>query len=313
MSMGAAKNRMDDKIKRRLMDVLSGMDIRLNESMKNHTTFRIGGLADVMIVVRSADEILQILRFGHEEAIPVTIMGNGSNLLVRDGGIRGIVVKIAEGMNQVKFTNLHATAQAGARLTLFARESIEKNLMGLAFAGGIPGTVGGAVFMNAGAYGGCMADCLESVTYIDEHIQMQTRIMESGDMGYRTTFFSQKTYIVTEACFRFQRDFDKAARTAFEQNNALRKQKQPIEMPSAGSTFKRPEGHFAGKLIQEAGCQGMRVGEAQVSPKHAGFIVNTGEASAKDIMALMEEVKRRVFENSGVKLELEVRIVGEEE
>lgn len=313
MSEERTANRLDETMKQRMIRALEGMDIRPDESMKKHTTFKIGGLADAMIVVRSADDILRTLQFAREENVPVTIVGNGSNLLVRDGGIRGIVMKIAEGMNESKFTNLQATVQAGCRFSLFVRESIEKNLKGLEFAGGIPGTIGGAVTMNAGAYGGCIADCLQSVTYIDEQLRLRTKTIEAGDMGYRTTIFSKHAWVVTEAGFRFQRDFDKEARAIFEKNNALRKQNQPIDLPSAGSIFKRPEGNFAGKLIQEAGCQGECIGGAQVSQKHAGFIVNTGGATAQDVLTLIEKVKRRVLAHSGVELEMEVRIVGEEE
>lgn len=286
-------------------------NVFFDEPMSQYTTFGIGGAADALLIARSSEEIVIAITFARENTLPIYIMGNGSNLLVRDQGIRGIVIQISEGMQAVKFKNLQATVQAGCRFPIFVRESIEKNLKGLEFAGGIPGTVGGAIVMNAGAYGGCIADCLKTVTYLDEQLQIQTRSVQVEDMGYRTTIFSQEHWIVLEATFDFLRDFDHEARKKLDKCNCERREKQPLELPSAGSVFKRPEGYFAGKLIQEAGCQGLRVGDAQVSEKHAGFIVNLGQATANDVLALIEQVQKRVLENSGVILELEIHVIGE--
>lgn len=283
-----------------------------DEPMSRHTTFKIGGKSDALLSAKDSGEVITALRFCQEQGLPCFVMGNGSNLLVRDGGIRGVVVKIHEHMQAYSLSGDTATAQAGCKLALLVRETVEKNLAGLEFAGGIPGTVGGAVLMNAGAYGGCMADCLRQVTYIDERFELCQITPGEKDMGYRDTVFSRNGYIVVRAEFSFSRCTDGSVRERYEACNTARRSKQPLSLPSAGSAFKRPEGHFAGQLIQNAGLKGESVGAAQVSPLHAGFIVNNGGARACDVLALMALVQRRVFDDSGVRLEPEIKIVGED-
>lgn len=295
-----------------LSNKLDHADLQYDQSMKELTTFKIGGNASAVLFAKDENEITTALQFCKQNDIEIFLIGNGSNLLVRDGGIEGLVIQTKKNMNRVRFEGNTVFAQAGCKLWMLAKESIDRNLSGLSFAGGIPGTVGGAVYMNAGAYGGCIADCLEKVSYIDHQNILQTIKPKPEDMQYRSTIFSKEGYFIIHAEFLLSPVTNGQAKEHFDACNLARKTKQPIEFPSAGSTFKRPEGHFAGKLIEEADCKGLTIGDAQVSILHAGFIINLGNATAKDVLSLIKEVQRRVQAQSGILLEPEIRIVGKE-
>lgn len=280
--------------------------------MARFTTFRVGGPADVLVNIDSANEIAIALRAAKTAGVPVTIIGNGSNLLVRDGGIRGLVVRISRAMSAVTREGDVLSAQAGAALPAVAGFAQRNGLQGLAPLAGIPGTIGGGVIMNAGAYGGELS---QVVTRVDAIALSDGKpiAFEGNALGfsYRHSAMMNAGVIVTDVTLRLSPGDPDAIAAQTEELLAARREKQPLELPSAGSTFKRPQGAFAAKLIQDAGLKGLRVGDAQVSEKHAGFIVNLGSATASDILALMDEVIRRVRDASGVTLEPEVRILGE--
>ena len=282
-----------------------------DEPMAAHTTFRVGGPADAMYFPRSAAQLAAALTAAEARGIPTLVVGNGSNLLVRDGGIRGLVVVLGEDFAEIEIAGDLLTAQAGARLSKVAQAAQAAGLAGLEFASGIPGTLGGGVAMNAGAYGGQMSDVLvDAEVLLDGACRRFTR--DELEMGYRTTMPLRRGGIVTSARFRLTPDDPTAIEARMRELNARRRDKQPLNYPSAGSTFKRPEGYFAGALIEGAGLKGASVGGAQVSPKHAGFIVNTGDATAADILGLIRHVQETVLNKDGVRLELEVRVVGED-
>lgn len=296
-----------------VVNALGKSEILTGVPMSSHTSLRVGGPADAMLLPASADEILRALILCKEAGIPVTVIGNGTNLVVRDGGIRGLVIKIGQRMSGVSFDGCRVAAQAGARLMTLAAAAVnEKNLAGLAFAAGIPGSVGGAVAMNAGAYCSEIKDVVTKVRYIDPaSLTIEERVVSGGDFRYRGSVFMEKGFIVTAAEFALSPD-DGSEKQRMEAYLASRRQKQPVTLPSAGSVFKRPQGYYAGALIEQAGLKGVSIGGAQVSELHAGFIVNTGGAAAKDVTRLIELVQKRVFEHSGVMLYPEVRIIGEE-
>ncbi len=283
--------------------------ILTDEPMSKHTTFRVGGPADIMIQPSSPEETVDAIRTVKEAGVPVFVMGNGSNLLVKDGGMEGVVVLLGEKMSEIRREGTRLYAQAGAMLSRLSREALNAGLEGLVFASGIPGTVGGAVVMNAGAYGGEMKDVLvRARVLLNDEIRWMSK--DELEMGYRTTRPLREGGIVLEAEFELK-EGDKDALTAQTQELARkRREKQPLTLPSAGSTFKRPTGYFAGALIEQAGLKGASVGGAQVSTLHAGFVVNTGNATAGDILGLIEHVQKVVYGINGVMLEPEVRIVG---
>ncbi len=284
-----------------------------NEPMRLHTTFRVGGPADVMFLPASEEELVEALRAAREAGCPYAVIGNGSNLLVRDGGIRGLVIRLGDEFSGIDIRGEALTARAGESLARAAKAAMEAGLSGLEFASGIPGSVGGGMAMNAGAYGGQLSDVAVSARLLNlESLTLYDASFGELDMAYRSTRMLRTGEIVTRATFALRKG-DKAQIAALmDELNARRRDKQPLSYPSAGSTFKRPEGHFAGALIEQAGLKGARVGGAQVSEKHAGFIVNLGGATAKDILTLMDLVRQKVFEMSGVTLEPEVRIMGED-
>ena len=283
----------------------------LDEPMSRHTTFRVGGPADVMFLPESGEQAARALAAAREAGVACYVVGNGSNLLVRDGGIRGLVVALGEGMSAIRRDGDIVTAQAGASLAKVAAFAQTEGLAGLEFASGIPGTLGGGCAMNAGAYGGQLSDCL-----IDAEVLMdgepRTLTVDEMDMGYRTTRPLRQGGVVLSARFALKPDDPGAIAARMRELNARRRDKQPLNYPSAGSTFKRPEGRFAGALIEGAGLKGRRVGGAQVSEKHAGFIINVGGATAADILGLIRLVQDEVQEKYGVALETEVRIIGED-
>ena len=283
--------------------------ILTDEPMSKHTTFRVGGPADIMIQPSSPEEAVTAIRTAKEAGVPVFVMGNGSNLLVRDGGMEGVVVLLGEKMSAIRREGTRLYAQAGAMLSRLSREALNAGLEGLVFASGIPGTVGGAVVMNAGAYGGEMKDVLVRARVLaDDELVWMTK--DELEMGYRTTRPLREGGIVLEAEFELK-EGDRDVLTVQTQELARkRREKQPLAFPSAGSTFKRPTGYFAGALIEQAGLKGASVGGAQVSTLHAGFVINTGNATAGDILELIEHVQKVVYDINGVMLEPEVRIVG---
>ena len=286
-------------------------DIAFDEPMSRHTTFRIGGNADAFVNASSSQEIVSVITYCDEHRIPYMFMGNGSNMLVGDGGIRGVVISIGANMSKIQVVDNMIYAQAGALMSKVAAAALNAELTGFETLSGIPGTIGGGVFMNAGAYGGEIKNVLKNVTYIAKNSNIVTRDASDLELGYRSSRFSKKGGIIVKCCFELERGNKDEIAAAMKDYAQRRSDKQPLSFPSAGSTFKRPEGHFAGKLIQDAGLMGYSIGGAQVSDKHAGFIINTGGATAKDVLDLMEHVKKVVFDNSGVMLEPEVRLIGE--
>ena len=293
-----------------LKQVIPEENIRLNEPMKNHTTFRIGGNADFFVSV-NREQLPQILAVAKQDEVPVTIIGNGSNLLVKDGGIRGLVVEIGKDMEDIQLHGNCITAGAGALLSKIARAAADAGLSGLEFASGIPGSLGGAVVMNAGAYGGEMKQVLVSAKVLDKDGEEKTLSNEELDLSYRHSCIEEKGYIVVEATIRLNPKEKEQIFAEMEDIRKRRLEKQPLEFPSAGSTFKRPEGYFAGKLIQDSGLSGASVGGAQVSEKHNGFVINKGNATAQDVLTLIENVKKEVYRQFQVELVPEVKIVGE--
>ena len=279
--------------------------------MKNHTTFRVGGPADIFLTP-SAEELPAVLSVCREEQVPVTVIGNGSNLLVGDQGIRGVVICIGFGMRGIRVDGEKIFLEAGVTLAAVAQQAAKAGLTGLEFASGIPGTFGGAVVMNAGAYGGEMKDVIVSVRVISEDGEILTLSKEELDLSYRHSVIPERGYLVIDGELLLTREKDPDQITErMEELKKKRIEKQPLEYPSAGSTFKRPEGYFAGKLIMDAGLRGFSVGGAAVSEKHCGFVINKGNATAADICALMDEVTRIVKEKYAVTLEPEVKKVGE--
>lgn len=286
--------------------------IKVNEEMKNHTTFRVGGEADFLVIPYDLNDVIAIRKFTKKNNIPLTVIGNGSNLLVKDGGIRGIVLKISNVLNEIKITDTDIEVGAGLRLTKLAKIAMESSLTGLEWANGIPGTVGGAVMMNAGAYGGEMSQVIVETKYLTEDGTIKTLTNEEQKFGYRSSVFTDEIngIIISVKIHLDKANIEKITEKMTDYIER-RKEKQPLEFPSAGSTFKRPQDNFAGKLIEDAGLKGYTVGGACVSDKHAGFVINKDNATAQDILSLIENVKAKVKEISGVDLEEEVKIIGE--
>ena len=283
--------------------------IRTEEPMSKHTTFRIGGAAEVF-AAPDASELPQLLAMAKGADVPVTVIGNGSNLLVGDRGIAGLVIEIGERMSEVRIEGTILVAGAGALLSKAAQTAAAAGLGGLEFAAGIPGSVGGAVVMNAGAYGGEMKDVLQSVKVLTEEGELLILTTEELELGYRHSCVPERKYIVVEATMELSAKPEEEIRACMAELRAKRVEKQPLEYPSAGSTFKRPEGYFAGKLIMDAGLRGYTVGGAQVSEKHCGFVINKGGATAADVRQLMQDVHDRVKEQFDVELEPEVKMIG---
>ena len=283
-----------------------------NADMSRYTTLKLGGPADFLAFPRSTEEIAALFGEAGRAGMPVTVIGHGSNLLVRDGGIRGLVVRVEKNMRAIRREGNRLAVQAGAMLAAVAAAAAEAGLTGLEFASGIPGTVGGAVTMNAGAYDGEIAQVTERVEGIHPDGSRMSLSREEMEFGYRTSAVKKLNLIVTEVTFALQEGEPEEIRRKMAELNARRAEKQPLDMPSAGSTFKRPEGFFAAALIDQCGLKGYSVGGAEVSLKHAGFLVNNG-GTARDFLELMQKVQTIVEDRAGVRLEPEIRIVGEEE
>ena len=294
-----------------LSAIAGSYQILENEPMSRHTTFRVGGSADVLFLPESEEQLLWALSIAREAGVPCFVIGNGSNLVVKDGGIRGLVIALGEGMAAIARAGETLTAWAGASLARVSAYAQASGLSGLEFASGIPGTLGGGCAMNAGAYGGQLSDVLVDARVLLDG-EVRTLTVEEMQMGYRTSLPLRRGGIVISARFALTPDDPEAIAARMRELNARRRDKQPLNYPSAGSTFKRPEGYFAGALIEQAGLKGKRVGGAQVSEKHAGFIVNTGGATAADILTLIGTVQDEVADRFGVRLETEVRILGED-
>ena len=300
---------MNDQFLTELQNVMGGSGIFMEEPMKKHTTFRVGGPADVLV---QPDEtaLAAILALCRQYHVSYSFIGNGSNLLVGDKGIRGVVIEMTDPMGNIEVDGTKITAQAGAMLSKIANTAASNGLGGMEFAAGIPGSVGGAVVMNAGAYGGEMKDIIERVYVLDENGAQLELDRDALDLGYRHSCIPEKKYIVTKVVLELVPRNEAEIRSEMKELNEKRAEKQPLQYPSAGSTFKRPEGYFAGKLIMDAGLRGYQVGGAQVSEKHCGFVINRGNATASEIMELIQEVQKRVYEQSGVRLEPEVKLLG---
>ena len=303
-----------ERLEKLLRERCPEMELRVNEPMSKHTTFRIGGPAALMALPKSVSETKTVLRAAHELGIEPFFLGNGSNLLVADEGYPGFVMKLSgrysvDELNRVWETNRLLMTGGAVLLSSLSGCALGRNLTGLEFASGIPGSVGGAVTMNAGAYSGEMAQVLESVTFLDETGEVCTLPASACGFGYRKSIFSDRKCLIVKACFHLEQGDPAAITARMEELAAKRKKKQPLEYPSAGSMFKRPPGHFAAALIDQCGLKGLTVGGAQVSEKHAGFVVNRGGATCADVLALVDQVKEEVLRQTGVELEMEVKVL----
>ncbi|OFI46811.1 UDP-N-acetylenolpyruvoylglucosamine reductase [Floricoccus penangensis] len=290
---------------------LPEINIKFNEKLSNYTFTKVGGSADVLAFPKNEDELQKIVKFANQIDEPFLVLGNASNLIIRDGGVRGFVILLEE-MNSIEVDGYSIEASAGAILKDVTYVALENSLTGFEFACGIPGSIGGAVYMNAGAYGGEIANILSSCKVMTHAGEILTIEAEDMKFGYRHTVLQDQDYICLSAKFDLSAGDYKEIKSEMERLTHLRELKQPLEYPSCGSVFKRPEGHFAGKLIQDAGVQGHRIGGVEVSNKHAGFMVNVDSGTASDYVNLIAYVQEKVFESSGIHLETEVKILGDD-
>jgi len=293
--------------------IIDGSKVKYNEPMSRHTTLKVGGNADVLVIPENVEDVVNVLKFAKQNDIQVTVIGNGSKLLVLDKGIRGIVIKLASKFANVSVKGEYITVNAGMSLPRLAIIAKDNSLSGLEFAAGIPGNVGGAVYMNAGAYGSEMSNIIEEVTYIDDSLNVRTASNEECNFGYRKSLFRNNRSVILSTKLKLKSANKQDIEDLMRTNNEARKTKQPLEYPNAGSTFKRPEGYFVGKLIDDLGLKGYKIGDAQISTKHSGFIVNLGNATATDVINLINHVKNKVLEVNNVKLEEEIIVLGEGE
>ena len=294
-----------------LASVVPEENIRQQEPMSEHTTFRVGGPAEVFVTVDDREQLEKVIRYLNLTGWPYFLLGNGSNLLVSDSGYRGVIIQMDRNMGEIRLEGNEIRACAGALLSSIAAAAKKASLTGFEFAGGIPGTLGGAVMMNAGAYGGEMKDVLKEVTVMDAEGDIIVLPADKLEMGYRTSIIKTAGYLVLEAVISLEKGREEEIQAKMKELADRRVEKQPLEFPSAGSTFKRPEGYFAGKLIMDSGLGGYRIGGAQVSEKHCGFVINAGGATAKDVVELMDHIINTVKEKFGVTLEPEVRFLGD--
>lgn len=302
---------MKEEIRQKFCELIGKERVLFEEPMSRHTTFRIGGPAEVFLMPESYGQIQKALKLCREEEIPFFVLGNGSNLLVSDSGYRGVIIQMDRNMGEIRLEGNEIRACAGALLSSIAAAAKKASLTGFEFAGGIPGTLGGAVMMNAGAYGGEMKDVLKEVTVMDAEGDIIVLPADKLEMGYRTSIIKTAGYLVLEAVISLEKGREEEIQAKMKELADRRVEKQPLEFPSAGSTFKRPEGYFAGKLIMDSGLGGYRIGGAQVSEKHCGFVINAGGATAKDVVELMDHIINTVKEKFGVTLEPEVRFLGD--
>ena len=292
-------------------NIYSENQIEFNANMSEHIYFKVGGPVDVLLIPKTKEQVIETIKICNENKINYFVIGNGSNLLVKDGGIRGVVIKLTE-LNDIRVDNNKVIAETGALLKDASKVALENKLTGLEFACGIPGSIGGAVFMNAGAYNGEIADVIECAQVLTEDGEVKTYTKDELELGYRTSRVMKEKAIVLEATFALNYGEYEKIKARVDDLTEKRESKQPLEYPSAGSTFKRPEGHFAGKLIQDAGLKGYSIGGAAVSEKHSGFVINKGGATAKDVLDLISHIQCEVKKQFGVDLHPEVRIIGED-
>ena len=302
---------MKQEMRQKFCELLGEERVLTDEPMNRHTTFRIGGPADYFLLPESRGDIRGIIKICKEEGLPYFVLGNGSNLLVSDEGYRGVIIQMFKNLNKVTVEGTCIRAESGALLSSVAAAAKNASLAGFEFAGGIPGTLGGAVVMNAGAYGGELKDVLKEATVLTQDGDILTIPVKELEMGYRTSKVKTSGYLVLEAVISLKEGDQEAIKARMKELTEQRTTKQPLEYPSAGSTFKRPQGYFAGKLIMDSGLRGYRVGGAQISEKHCGFVINTGNACAKDVRDLMEDVIDKVRDKFGVTLEPEVKFLGD--
>ncbi len=289
---------------------LPAENIHIKEPMSKHTTFRIGGEADCLLQIETCEQLKRVQGYLQQLEIPYFVIGNGSNLLVSDNGFPGVILEIADQMSDIRVEGECIIAQAGALMSKIARVAYENGLTGFEFAAGIPGTIGGGVVMNAGAYGGELKQVVTCVTVLDKNGNLLELDNDTMEFGYRTSAIKHHPFIVVQVCIKLQTGNKEQIKATMDDLAAKRREKQPLEYPSAGSTFKRPEGHFAGKLIMDAGLRGYRVGDAQVAEKHCGFVINRGQATATEVKQLMSHVQSEVKNQFGVELEPEVIFLG---
>jgi UDP-N-acetylmuramate dehydrogenase len=298
----------------REIELLAGQgSVIMDEPMEFHTSFRVGGPADILVSPGSAESFIKVVKFCIRESIPFFVIGNGTNLLVRDGGIKGVVIKTCDGLVGCQAEeDCRVKAEAGAKLSKIAHIAYENSLAGFEFAAGIPGTLGGAVAMNAGAYDREMKDVIIETTCIDDKGELVTLSGEQHEFGYRSSIMQQRGYIVVESVIKLEAGNRSEIKALMQELENRRKDKQPLDFPSAGSIFKRPEGNYAGKLIECCGLRGATEGGAQVSEKHCGFIINRGNATALDIIKLINRIRKAVMDKYGIDLQPEVKIIGED-
>lgn len=305
---------MKDKllIKNELLEKLPNLSIKLSEPLSKHTFIRTGGIGDVFVKPANIEELQIIVQYSHSNNIPLTVLGKGTNVIIKDSGIRGIIVCL-EKFNNISVDGDKIYCESGASIIDVSRTALEHHLTGLEFACGIPGTVGGALIMNAGAYGGEISEVLQSARVLDRKGNILTLREGEFEFGYRTSVFGKKDYIIIDAILQLKKGDPALIKAQMDKNTYLRELKQPLEYPSCGSVFKRPPNHYAGKLIQDSGLQGTRIGGAEVSRKHAGFIVNVDNATSTDYLKLIRLIQKTVKEKFGVDLEPEVKIIGDDE
>lgn len=298
-------------LKNLFSDIYSKDEVKINALMKEHINFEVGGPADILLIPSKVEQIIESVKICKENNIPYFVMGNGSNLLVKDGGIRGVVIKLT-GLTNLEVNETEIKADCGVMLKELSDKALENSLTGLEFACGIPGSVGGAVFMNAGAYNGEIKNVIKEAQVITSSGEIVTLSKDELELGYRTSKVMRDNSIVINATFKLEKGNKEEIKETIDDLTQKREEKQPLEYPSAGSTFKRPEGYFAGKLIQDSGLKGYSIGGAAVSSKHSGFVINKDNATAKDILDLIAYIQAEVKKQFGVELHTEVRIIGED-
>ena len=310
---------MDKKLVEKISQCVLRNEVYEQVPLSGYTSFKTGGPADCLVRPSSIEEVQNLIRLAKKESIPYYILGNGTNMLVSDDGFKGLIIALKDLNTDIVFSDTNENdktavcASSGCTLARLASEAASKSLSGLEFAAGIPGSVGGAVVMNAGAYGGEIKDVLEFADVLDENGDLIRLYNKDLEFGYRKSIIQEKNYVVVSVSFILTKGDEKAIKAEIKELNERRREKQPLDFPSAGSTFKRPTGLFAGKLIEDAGLKGFKVGDAQVSEKHCGFVVNTGKASSADIYELISKVIEKVYDETGVVLEPEIKLLGFEE
>ena len=302
---------LNTKFLEEIKEIVPSRNLLFDEPMSKHTTFKIGGPADIFIEVSSIVEVAKIIKLCRENQVQVNILGNGSNILVLDKGIRGVLLKFGKNLAGIEFKNDKFVIGAGALLKDVSNFAAERGYSGMEFAIGIPGSIGGAVFMNAGAYDGEMSSVVDSVKAVNEEGEIVEYKINELNFSYRHSIFQDNNNIICEVTLNLENNIKDSISEKMNDFTSRREGKQPLDMPSAGSTFKRPQGYFAGTLIEQSGLKGFKVGGAMVSPKHAGFVINAGGATAQDVLNLIKEIQRIVFEKHGVNLQPEVKTMGE--